>query len=220
MRSIRTDSACIARHRSSARLVILRVLHAGVRLELEGRDDRTGMDLDDRALRRRTRGTSPRAAARRPSARARRSCARSSARRAARAAAACTRPCGVRPAPWSPAPDRTAAGAEPARVTFGGFGGRERLGGAERRSRTRPIRRSPLRLRPLVASSAAPARLARPAAAAPFFVCLAMTSRRCCLAPALLAPLAERAERRARSRRRSPRRSRRRSGRTRTASTG
>ena len=50
MRSISTDSACIARHRSSARLGDLAVLHAGFRLELEGRDDGAGMNLRDLSL--------------------------------------------------------------------------------------------------------------------------------------------------------------------------
>ena len=50
MRSISTDSACIARQRSSARPVILLYFTPGVRLELVGRDDGTGMDLHDRAL--------------------------------------------------------------------------------------------------------------------------------------------------------------------------
>ena len=75
------------------------VLHAGVGLELVGRDDRAGVDLDDLCPRRRTRGTSLRAGAPRPSARVRRSCAGPSARRAASPAAACSRPCGARPAP-------------------------------------------------------------------------------------------------------------------------
>ena len=79
MRSISTDSACIARHRSSARPVTLRVLHAGVGLELERRDDRARDGSAPPSLRPRTRGTSPRAAAPSPSARARRSCARPSA---------------------------------------------------------------------------------------------------------------------------------------------
>ena len=66
----------------------LAVLHAGVRLELVGRDDRARGGSGRPCLRPRTRGTSLRAAARRPSARARRSCARPWARRAAPAAAA------------------------------------------------------------------------------------------------------------------------------------
>ena len=89
----------------------LAVLHAGVRLELVGRDDRARVDLDDRCLRPRTRGTSPRAGARRPSARARRSCARPSARRAAPAAAACSRPSCARPAPSSGSRQRQRRGA-------------------------------------------------------------------------------------------------------------
>ena len=56
----------------------LAVLHAGIRLELVGRDDRSRMNLRRPRLRPRTRGTSLRAAARLPSARARRSCVRPS----------------------------------------------------------------------------------------------------------------------------------------------
>ena len=62
----------------------LAVLHAGVGLELVGRDDRARDGSARRCLRRRTRGTFPRAAARRPSARARRSSARPWPRRAGR----------------------------------------------------------------------------------------------------------------------------------------
>ncbi len=51
IRSIRTDSALHAPgDRSSARLGHLRVLHAGVRLELVRRDDRARVNLDHRAL--------------------------------------------------------------------------------------------------------------------------------------------------------------------------
>ena len=50
MRSISTDSACMARQRSSARPGDLAVLHAGVGLELEGRDHGAGMDLRDLAF--------------------------------------------------------------------------------------------------------------------------------------------------------------------------
>ena len=45
-----TDSACMARHRSSARPGDLSVFHAGVRLELERRHDRSGMNLRDGAF--------------------------------------------------------------------------------------------------------------------------------------------------------------------------
>ena len=229
MRSISTDSACIARHRSSARPVILRVLHAGVRLELEGRDDRARVNLHDACLRPRTRGTSPRAAARRPSARARRSCARSSARRAARAAAACSRPCGARPAPSCVGSGSGSGSGGAGTVTFGGLGGANDSRAAEAggcgaaaassssasRDRLAALRRSASLGGRAIGGVAACRRRG-----APFFVCLAITSRRCCSRRRSSRQLAERRRGRATRRPRDASNERARTaGRTRTAST-
>ena len=49
MRSIRIDSACKPRHRSSVSVVMRVVLHAGFGLELEGGDHGSGIDLHHRA---------------------------------------------------------------------------------------------------------------------------------------------------------------------------
>ena len=159
----------------------LRVLHAGVRLELEGRDDRARMDLDDAAFDRELAALSPRAGARRPSARARRSCARSSARRAAPAAAARSRPCGARRAPWRAAPDRPAAAAARAWSPSAASAARtiwRCQTPARRRARRRASRVRPASRRPGRSGFEQPRRPGdrrRP----PFFVCFAMTSRRC-----------------------------------------
>ena len=230
MRSISTDSACIARQRSSARPVILRVLHAGVGLELERRDDRARDESGRRCLRRRTRGTSLRAAARRPSARARRSCARPSARRAARAAAACSRPCAARPAPSPSAPDRQRQRRRRHRAPSAACGGANGFGAAER-----PAPRPARRLRRSVgalARGASPAALRRRAAVRrPSAIVGAPATRLlrvlrddfAALLARAAALRASRGTRRACARRaslRGARSARRRSGRTRTASTG
>ncbi len=118
----------------------LAVLHAGIRLELERRDDRARDGSARPSLRPRTRGTSPRAAARLPSARVRRPCARPWAHRAATAAAACSRSCGARPACARRRRSRPAAATAPRR----GFAtratrwpARPRPGAARRQARAR-----------------------------------------------------------------------------------
>ena len=111
MRSISTDSACIARHRSSARPVIFEYFTPASGLNSKVVTTGPGMDLDDRAFDRELAALlleQPRAVhqlalvdlALGPAA-----------RRAAPAAAACSRPCAARPAPSRSAPDRTAAAA-------------------------------------------------------------------------------------------------------------
>ncbi len=185
MRSISTDSACIARHRSSARPVIFAVLHSGVGLELEGRDDRTGMNLHDESRRRRTRGTSPRAGARRPSARARRSSARSSARRAARPEAVLYSPLRRSAGPLMGSGSGSGSGGA-GTLTFGGLAAATDLGPATGAGGAAIGGGSASRFRTAFDASAAPA--CAPAAVAawisgrgdPFLVCFAITSRRCC----------------------------------------
>ena len=133
----------------------LAVLHAGVGLELEGRDDRARDESARPSLRPRTRGTSPRAAARRPSARARRSCARPSAHRAAPAGGSVYSPLRRSAGAFAVGSGSDSGSGGAGMLTLGGFGGAN-----DSRRRTAGGRHAPAPLRRVL--RALPARLGAP----------------------------------------------------------
>ena len=185
----------------------LRVLHAGVGLELERRDDRARDESARPSPRPRTRGTSPRAAAPSPSARARRSCARPSAASSSDAGGSVYEPSrrSTRSGSGSGSGGATGVLATGFFCTTGG--GRGDGAGAGRRPRRRraPSRARRRRLGLLdLRRSSCPALATTGVSFLPY---LAITSRRCLRLAPLFAPLPERVDalrrRRCRRRRRS-----------------